>query len=230
MDESVSVLLEYQAAVDYCIPEIISSDPTQQVVNHFHGKNVKFDIRKICWDRLNTTIYNTQRLFKTIRTLTTEALRNGRSEEGLVEDLVNVFEEKEFRGKTLKINEKYIPSKSELQSIVEENGLEQFRAYADDQIQICTNNQATLNLIIRNKYQKGGQSVGLFGASIESHFDSEQNVEMLTSAYTWGNDVKDLVLACSNSQIYAKREKIKQCMRNPKFNIISPKDIIEYAN
>lgn len=227
MNGEEAILLSHRSATDYCQPDLAGSG-TRDVVEYIYDEGAKVDIRKSDWKSLTDSLTNVLSLFTYLRDEATKKLRKYDENEALGEFLETVLSEENLsENRRFSLQDDHIPDMEELRSAVNQMGIEEFRAYADEQVQCCMEGQKRLDLILNEKYERGGQSAGLFAAAIKSNFD-DNDAELLITAYIWSADVNGCLLTRHGSPIYSKKDSVQESLRHSRFQIISPQDVVPH--
>lgn len=229
MEKPSAILIDYEPALVYCQPSLEGHDTAHEVIDYIHTEGIQLDMRKSCWRNLTTSLTNTLGLFQYLKEEATALLREHDAQQAL-EKLQNETLTRSKLGSQdeFTLNDSYMPDIRELRDAVEEMGIKNFRAYADDQVQNCTDAQTRLDIILDRRFTRGGQSVGLFEATIESQFNQDRVVDLLTTAYIWGTDVDGYLLTNQTSTIYSRKDDVYESMDRRRFKIISLRDIKPY--
>ncbi|MDL0121795.1 hypothetical protein [Halobacterium salinarum] len=226
MAGDAAVILSQRSAIDYCQPDL-STDNTRQAVQYIQGKSVQIDIRKSDWKSLTESLTDVLNLFIHLKDEATRILREYEDDQALEQFKKNVLTRESLTSHgSFSLNKEHIPEITELKESVSRMGIKNFRAYADDQIQHCTRGQERLDVIIHRKYSRGGESVGIFEAAVESKF-GDDDAELLVTAFVWGNDVDGYLLSRHNSPVHSQRDIVYDCMASRRFDIISPDDLVD---
>ncbi|MCF2206354.1 hypothetical protein KI372_04175 [Halobacterium salinarum] len=217
----------YRPAVDYCHPDLYDNTVTGEVVETFQENGVQIDIRKKDWRYVTESITDILCLLQYIRDEATAYLREYGKDQAIGRFLSEALgQERVEEQMGVSLNAAHIPDEEVLAEEIEEMGLEEVRAYADEQLKYCQKNQERLDLIIGQKYERGGQSVGAFEPSIRSTF-ADRDADLLISTHVWSTDTAGHLLSRHESPIHSRKDTIVDCMKRKKFNIISPQEVQE---
>lgn len=230
MSHDAAILIDFKSAIDYCQPFLPDNEVTRLVLDQIHKEGIKIEIRKSCWRNLNSSLSNVLNLFIFLRDQATETLRENDPDEALTIFSATVLSQKGLQDTSFSLNQDYMPTISDLQDAVEEMGLEEFRAYADDQVSTCQDGQTRLDLLIDNRYCPGGEDPYIFEASISEIIDDDKDMDVLIDTYIWGNNSDSYLVTRGESKIHSKKDEIYNCMAKQKFEILCPEEITPHMN
>lgn len=225
MAERVGVLVDYKAAIDFCHPSLTEYEETRRVLEDVHSKGLQIDIRQECWSQLTESVGDSIRVFRALRDEASEVLKTSKDEAAALDEYTDrVLQWDTLEEYGIDIDSPHLPEMEELENAVQEMGLKKFRQYADDQVQNCPSGQQRLELLIDNRYTRGGQDVTFFEGSVRTHISNDNRVQLLLGAYTWSRTNSGYLLTRCNSDIHEKKNDIEGSMSDDRLSIVCPRD------
>lgn len=226
MGGSAAILVDYRVGLDYCQDLTKNHEIATQVLKYCYKDGVEIDMRKDCWQLLTSSISNLLGMYEYLRDNATQLLKQSNT------DPLDVYLESVITQENL---ERYItndmrllPSIEDLRKDVNKMGLQSFRAFADDQIETAQQGQSQLDLMINQRYHRGGHTPWLYESSIKNQFNNDINTDILLDSYSWANKKGNsfsVLVTRSNSRIHTSKKKVSNSMIEPKFKIASPEEI-----
>lgn len=225
MDERLGLLVDYKAAIDFCQPSLPEYEETRQVLEDVHSKGLRIDIRQECWSRLTEALGESIKVFMSLRDEASAVLKSPEDEGGALEEYKDqVLQRDTLEDCGINLDSPHLPEMDELRNAIEEMGLKDFRKYADDVVKNCPRGQQRLELLIDNRYRRGGQDVTFFEGGVRSHISDDDRVQVLLGAYTWSSSNKGYLLTRCNSDIHEKKSEIEASLSDNRFSIVCPRD------
>ena len=224
MDSRDSVLIGYTAAVDFCQPLLPGCEQTRQVLEDINSRGSRIDIRQECWTRLTDSLGNSIKVFMTLRDSASKYLKSHDGDTALRLFTEEVLQASILEDMGVDIDNPAVPDIEELEDAVQEMGLRAFREYADDYLKDCPRGQEQLELLIDNRFTKGGESQTFFEASIRRHISGDNWVRLLLGAHSWSKSNSGYLLTRCSSDIHEAKSEIEQCMSDSRFSIVCPED------
>lgn len=222
------VLIEYEVGLAYCRPYYSEYEATRQVLRYLNDEEIPIDIRLACWQLLNSAISAELTLLNYLLDEATKLLTNLDPDEALAEYQSNILTESnlyENGTSGIRFDDDLAPEVEDLQAAIEEMGLEDFRLYAHDLLEICPKAQSELDLMIRERYEPTAQDPGIFEANVASIIETQRQIEVLIDAYIWSSDAGKYFMASEESVIYTRRSDLLRGVDEDRLKIICPSDI-----
>lgn len=228
MAERVGVLVDYKAAIDFCQPSLPEYEETRRVLEDVHNRGLQIDIRQECWSQLTESIADTIRTFKSLRDEASEVLKTCEDEAAALEEYTDrILRRDTLEEYGINTDSSHLPEMEELEEAIQDMGLKEFRQYADDLVKDCPRGQERLELLIDNRYTRGGQDATFFEGSIRSHITDDARVQLLLGAYIWSRTNSGYLLTRCNSDVHEKKNAIEGSMSDDRLSIVCPSD---YSN
>ena len=227
MDERAGVLVDYKAAIDFCQPTLPEYEKTRRVLEDIHSKGLRIDIRQDCWSRLTQSLGDLIKSFMELRNEASEVLKTTDDETVALEEYTDsVLQRDTLEEIGVNIDSPHLPDLEDLEDAVKEMGLKEFRQYADDVVKDCQRGQQRLDLLIDNRYTRGGQDVTFFEASVRTHISDDYCIQILLGAYIWSNTTPGYLLTRCESDIHENKTEIEDCISDDRFSIVCPKEYL----
>lgn len=223
MAERTCVLVEYKAAIDFCQPSLPQYEETRGVLEDVHSMGLRIDIRQECWSKLTKSLGDSMKTFKALRDEASETLKRSEDDDAALE----VYTDRVLQRDTLEengvdIDSPHLPEIQELENGVTDMGLREFRQHSDEIVKDCRRGQERLDLLIDNRYKRGGEDVTFFEISVRNNISEDARVRLLLGAYIWSRSNPGYLLTRCNSDIHQKKAQIESNMGNERFSIVCP--------
>lgn len=228
MAERVGVLVGYKAAIDFCQPSLPEYEETRRVIEDVHTKGLQIDIRQECWSQLTESVGEMIRVFKALRDEASEVLKTSEDDATALEEYTDrVLRQDTLEEYGIDMDSPHLPEMEELENAVQEMGLKKFRQYADSLVKNCPRGQQRLELLIDNRYTRGGQDVTFFEGSVRSYISDDARVQLILGAYIWSKANPGYLLTRCDSDIHNKKNEIEGSMSDNRLSVACPSDYLD---
>lgn len=229
MGDTAAILLDKKIALDYCQDITQTHYRATEVMNYCYQEGIRIDIRKECWQGFRTSISNLLSLYELLRKEASRILKEEKEGKAAEIYLETVITESNLE-RYVDLGGGKLPTIDELRRGVLDMGLQAFRSFSDDQIRAAKIGQSQLDLMVNDKFERGGGSIWQIEAPMNSLFDDEANIEKILDAYKWAknsNECRVAVLVTrEDSKIYSLRREVYEPVGD-EFKIACPQDIAE---